>query len=139
MKRGVHGTRTSRPSSTKRQSGDAVVAPHWIAPYRGGGPPPLADGYIKRILTVGKAALTRAWKEGEIDTVPYVIPGQDGPARDWVLTVDQSIALWNAAELPHERMYLALAYGLMPELGERLLKPLGRLVTSNDWPGKNCM
>jgi len=29
----------------------------------------------------------------------------------------------------HPIQYLALAYGLMPELGERLLKPLGRLVT----------
>lgn len=84
----------------------------FIAWLKGLRTPPLADGYIKRILTVGKAALTRAWKEGEIDTVPYVIPGQDGPARDVVLTVDQSIALWNAAELPHERMYLALAYGM---------------------------
>jgi integrase len=72
----------------------------------------LADGYIKRIMTVGKSALNRAWKEGEIDTVPYVIPGRDGPPREVVLTVDQSIALWNAAELPHERMYLALAYGM---------------------------
>ena len=73
--------------------------------------PELSDGYIKRILTVGKAAMTRAWKEGEIDSVPYVIPGNDGPPRDVVLTVSQSTALWNAAELPHERMYLALAYG----------------------------
>lgn len=74
--------------------------------------PAFSDGYIKRILTVGKAALNRAWKEGEIDTVPYVIPGQDGDSRDVVLTVEQSSALWHAAELPHERMYLALAYGL---------------------------
>jgi Fe-S oxidoreductase len=29
----------------------------------------------------------------------------------------------------HPVQYLALAYGLMPELGERLVKPLGRLVT----------
>jgi len=29
----------------------------------------------------------------------------------------------------HPVQYLALAYGLMPELGERLMKPLGRLVT----------
>lgn len=72
----------------------------------------LSDGYVKRILTVGKAALNRAWKEGEVDTVPYVIPGQDGPPRDVVLTVEQSAALWRAAELPHERMYLALAFGL---------------------------
>jgi FAD/FMN-containing dehydrogenase/Fe-S oxidoreductase len=29
----------------------------------------------------------------------------------------------------HPVQYLALAYGLMPELGQRLMKPLGRLVT----------
>jgi hypothetical protein len=29
----------------------------------------------------------------------------------------------------HPAQYLALAYGLMPELEARLLKPLGKLVT----------
>jgi integrase len=72
--------------------------------------PPLSDGYVKRVLTVGKSALNRAYKEGEIDAVPFIVPGQDGEAREQTLSMDESQALWNAAEAPHERMYLALAY-----------------------------
>lgn len=72
-----------------------------------------SDGYIKRILTVGKSALNRAYKEGEIDSVPYVIPGKDGPARERVLSLEDSAALWLATELPHERMMLALLYGTL--------------------------
>lgn len=72
-----------------------------------------SDGYIKRILTVGKSALNRAYREGEITTVPYVIPGEDGPAKDRVLTQAESAALWLAAEQPHERMMLALLYGTL--------------------------
>lgn len=75
--------------------------------------PPLSDGYVKRILTVGKSALNRAYREGEIDTVPFVVPGQDGESRDQVLSVAESAALWNAATQPHERMYLAIAFGTM--------------------------
>lgn len=72
-----------------------------------------SDGYIKRILTVGKSALNRAYKEGEITTVPYVIPGEDGPPKDLVLSVEDSAALWLATTLPHERMMLALLYGTL--------------------------
>lgn len=75
--------------------------------------PPLSDGYVKRILTVGGAALNWAWKEGELASAPYILPGKDGPPRDLVFTVAQSRALWAAAALPHERMYLALAYGTL--------------------------
>ena len=39
-------------------------------------------GYVKRILTVGKAALNHAYREGEISTVPYVLPGEDAPMTD---------------------------------------------------------
>jgi integrase len=74
---------------------------------------PKSDGYIKRILTVGKSALMRAYKEGEIASAPFILPGTDSPARDFELSPDQSRALWAAARLPHERMYLALAYGTL--------------------------
>ncbi len=73
--------------------------------------PPLSDGYIKRILGVGAAALNSACKEGEIASVPYILPGEDGEPRDRVLTLAESTALWQAAKLPHERMMLALLYG----------------------------
>lgn len=80
---------------------------------RKNGKQPRSDGYIKRIMTVGKAALNRAYKEGEITTVPYVIPGEDGPPRDRVLTVAESAALWLAIRKPHEHMMLALLFGAM--------------------------
>lgn len=69
-----------------------------------------SEGYIKRILTVGKSALNRAYREGEIAAVPFILPGQDGPARDRVLSLAESSALWLASEMPHERMMLALLY-----------------------------
>jgi integrase len=75
--------------------------------------PPLSDGYIKRILNVGKAALMRAYREGEITSAPFILPGNDSVTQDLELSVAQSRALWAAARLPHERMYLALAYGTL--------------------------
>ena len=103
--------------------------------------PPLSDGYVKRVLTVGKSALNRAYKEGEIDTVPFIIPGQDGEAREQTLSVAESIALWNAAEAPHERMYLALAYCTLarPEaiLGiHRSFADLDRRLLAQNPPGR---
>ena len=74
---------------------------------------PRSDGYIKRILTVGKAAFSRAVREGELKTAPAIITWQDGEAKDRVLTVEESRALWQSAKQPHERMFLALAYGLL--------------------------
>lgn len=73
----------------------------------------LADGYVKRILGVGKSALNRAYREGEISSVPFVVLVPDGQPRDRVLTPAESAALWAAATLPHERMFLALAYGTL--------------------------
>lgn len=72
-----------------------------------------SPGYIKRILTVGKAALNHAYKEGEVSSVPYILPGEEGEARDRVLTVAESAALWVATTLPHERMMLAILYGTL--------------------------
>lgn len=103
--------------------------------------PPLSDGYVKRILTVGKSALNRAYREGEIDTVPFIIPGQDGESREQTLSVAESQALWEAAYAPHERMYLALAYGTLgrPEaiLGlHRSFADLDRGLLDQNPPGR---
>lgn len=73
----------------------------------------LADGSIKRILTVGKAALSRAYKRGEIASAPYVMLWHDGPARDRLLLPEEAVALWEAAEADHERMFLALAFNTL--------------------------
>lgn len=100
-----------------------------------------SDGYIKRILNVGKSALNRAYREGEITSAPYVLPGKDAPARDRVLTLAESSALWMAADLPHERMMLALLYGTLsrPEAALGLCRefydPERRLLTTNP-PGR---
>lgn len=80
---------------------------------RTSGKHPRSDGYIKRVMTVGKSALNRAHREGEITSVPYILPGEDAPARDLVLTLEDSGALWLATELAHERMMLALLYGTL--------------------------
>lgn len=72
-----------------------------------------SPGYIKRILTTGKAALNRAYREGEIESAPFILPGEDGEPRDLVLTEAQSAALWRAATQPHERMMLAILYGTL--------------------------
>lgn len=72
-----------------------------------------SDGYIKRVLTVGKAALNRAVKEGELHQAPYILPGRDAPPKDLVLTTEQSRALWAAADTDHERAFLALAYATL--------------------------
>jgi integrase len=86
----------------------------FVASLKAGGKNgPRSDGYVKRILTVGKAALSRAYKEGEIESVPYILPGEDGPPRDRVLTVKDAVALWNACEQPHERRFLVLAYATL--------------------------
>ena len=85
----------------------------FIGWLRTGGKAPRSDGYIKRVLTVGKSALNRAYREGEIASVPFILPGQDGPPRDRVLSLADSAALWMATEHPHERMMLALLYGTL--------------------------
>jgi integrase len=83
----------------------------WLA--SGGKRGKRSTGYVKRILGVGAAALNDAHREGEILAVPYILPGEDAPPKDLVLTVAQSAALWNAATLPHERRFLVLAYATL--------------------------
>jgi integrase len=101
----------------------------------------LSTGYIKRILTVGKAALNRAYREGEIAAAPFVLPGEDAPPKDVVLSLADSSALWLATELPHERMMLALLYGTLarPEaalaLRREFYDPERRLLAQNP-PGR---
>lgn len=72
-----------------------------------------SSGYIKRILTVGKAALNHAYREGEVTTVPFILPGEDGEPKDRVLSVGESAALWLVTTHPHERMMLAILYGTL--------------------------
>lgn len=108
---------------------------------RGQRKPPLSDGYIKRILGIGKAALNSAYQEGEIESVPFIIPGEDAPPRDRVLTQAESEALWLATELPHERMMLAILYGSLarPEAALELRREyvdFGRRLLAQNPPGR---
>lgn len=74
---------------------------------------PFTEGYIKRLLGVGAAAIAWATKEGELDSAPFILPGVDGEPRDRVLTVAESKRLWEAARHWHEYVFLALAYGTL--------------------------
>lgn len=119
-----------------RQSQREFIA--WLRARR---VPPLSDGYIRRILGIGAAALNDAHKEGEILAVPYIELPPDGEPRDRVLSLDESQALWDAAKLPHERMFLALAYGTLarPEaiLGLRKeMADLDRRLLATNPPGR---
>ena len=73
----------------------------------------LSDGYIGRILRVGKAAMNRAYKFGEIASVPYIPAGSTGGVRERVLTLDESAALFNAVESDHVLMYLLIAFNTL--------------------------
>ena len=73
----------------------------------------LSDGYIGRILRVGKAALNRAYKLGEIASVPYVPAGSTGGVRDRVLTIQEAADLFNAVESEHMFMYLMIAFNTL--------------------------
>ena len=100
-----------------------------------------SPGYIKRIITVGKAALNHAYREGEITSVPYILPGEDGEARDRVLTLAESAALWLGTTLPHERMMLAILYGTLarPEAALELRREYvdtGRWLLAQNPPGR---
>ena len=69
-----------------------------------------SDGYIGRILGVGKAALNRAYQRQEIASIPYILTGSKGRVRDRILSVEESAGLFNAVESDHMRMYLLLAF-----------------------------
>jgi len=82
----------------------------FVSSMRGEG---LSDGYIRRVLADGKAALNRAHREGEILAVPHVDLqlAPEAEARERVATIDEVAALFRAAETDHIRMYLLLAIG----------------------------
>lgn len=58
-----------------------------------------SDGYVRRMLGVGKSALNRAWKRGEITQVPFVELPPIGEAYPHYATRDQIVRLLNA-EMP---------------------------------------
>ena len=73
----------------------------------------LSNGYIRRILASGKAALNRAHREGEIVSTPRIdlALAPEGEPRERLMTPDEGRAIFGAARHDHERMYLMLAIG----------------------------
>ena len=73
----------------------------------------LSDGYIRRVLAVGKAALNRAQREGEITSAPVISLSlaPEGEPRERILTIEESAALFAAATEPHQTGYLLMAFG----------------------------
>jgi integrase len=71
----------------------------------------LSDGYIRRILAVGKAALNRAQREGEITSAPTISLelAPEGEPRERELTLNEMAALFKAAAEPHQTGYLITA------------------------------
>ncbi len=72
-----------------------------------------SKGYIGRILGVGKAALNRARKCGEIGTVPYILTGSKGRECQRILSLEEAAALFNAVDAEHMLMYLLLAFNTL--------------------------
>lgn len=68
-----------------------------------------SDGYIARILGVGRAALQRAARHQVLASVPHVIdlPGRN--TRKLRLSMDQMAAMFETAETPHVRKFLMYA------------------------------
>ena len=73
----------------------------------------MSDGYMRRTLAVGQAALNRAHREGEIAAVPRVDLGlaPEGVPRERILSVEEAARLMASARLDHFRLYLMLAFG----------------------------
>ena len=69
-----------------------------------------SDGYIKRILGVGRAALNRAHKRHELRSVPYIIELEDGEAAERIFSLNESAALFTHCESDHLFMYLMVAF-----------------------------
>jgi len=72
-----------------------------------------SPGYIGRILNVGKAALNRAYRNGEMESIPFIITGSKGQERTRLLTLEESAALFDAAKEEHTLMYLMLAFNTL--------------------------
>ena len=72
----------------------------------------LATANIRRILSVGQAALNRAYREGEITAVPQILLSlaPEAEARERLLTIDEARALFAGANEPHQFLYLMLAF-----------------------------
>ncbi|UFN49260.1 site-specific integrase [Roseomonas sp. OT10] len=70
-----------------------------------------APGTVKRMLGATKAAVTWAWKNGELDRQMPFLSLPEGEGRDRVLSIAELAALWSAEMPDHVRMFLLLLIG----------------------------
>ena len=103
----------------------------------------LSDGYIRRILANGQAAINRALREGEIMAAPKIslALAPEGEPRERLITFAEAAALFKAVTTPHQAMYLLLAFATAArpkailELSSLQVNCETRLITLNP-PGR---
>jgi integrase len=69
-----------------------------------------APNYIRRTLSVGKAALLRAVRRQELTAAPPIIMPKRKRTKKYRMTLQEAAALFNAATTDHFRLYLILAF-----------------------------
>ncbi len=72
-----------------------------------------SDAYIQRVVTTGKAALNRAYKNNEISTVPHIRNIRSGHRRERVLSLEEVAAIFNVIDSDHLFMYCMLAFNTL--------------------------
>lgn len=70
-----------------------------------------AAGTVKRLVGAAKAAVTWAWKNGELDRLMPFLSLPEGEGRDRVLTIEELARLWSQDMPDHVRMFLVLLIG----------------------------
>jgi integrase len=83
----------------------------FITSLREGG---ASDGYVSRVLSVGRAALNRAWKRQEITSAPFIMDVEKGAPRERRLSLEENAALLDAAAtVPHLLTFSMIALNTM--------------------------
>ena len=66
-----------------------------------------SEGYISRVLSVGRSAINKAWKYGRLKFAPFIKDNQtaadkrDAEPRGRPLTIDECVLLFQKATTPH--------------------------------------
>lgn len=72
-----------------------------------------SDGYIQRIQTSLKAAVSRAYKNQEISSAPFIRVVGSSATRDRLLSLPEAAALFNANPPEHLFRFLLLAFNTL--------------------------
>jgi hypothetical protein len=66
----------------------------------------LKDSSVMRVITVGKAAVNRTFKRGELTSPPYILTVGEGGTMGRPLELDELRAAYGPA-LPHVQIFIA--------------------------------